>query len=212
MSTLEFILKKYNITFDDSTRMPIEIPDVGRKQFTMVLAELNFKVAVEVGVCDGIYSEVIARNNPQIRLYSVDPWQPLEDYKDYQLQSTFTKMYAGAKERLEKYPNCQMVRKTSMEAVKDFADESVDFVYIDANHKFEFVIEDLAHWSKKLKRGGIMAGHDYINSVNKNIQVLKAVHTWTNVYKIRPWFVLGTNEMVTGRIRDRSRSWMWIKA
>ena len=48
-----------------------------------------------------------------------------------------------------------------MDAVKDFADRSLDFVYIDANHEPQFVEEDIREWSKKVKVGGIVSGHDY---------------------------------------------------
>jgi glycosyltransferase involved in cell wall biosynthesis len=49
-----------------------------------------------------------------------------------------------------------------MQAVTDFADESLDFVYIDGNHQLKYVVEDIVEWTKKIKKGGIIAGHDYI--------------------------------------------------
>ena len=52
-------------------------------------------------------------------------------------------------------------RALSVEAAKEFADESLDFIYIDATHTFEAVSQDLLAWWPKLKPGGLMAGHDY---------------------------------------------------
>lgn len=53
------------------------------------------------------------------------------------------------------------IRANSTEAVKQFADQSLDFVFIDADHRFEAVSADICAWLPKVKRGGILAGHDY---------------------------------------------------
>jgi predicted O-methyltransferase YrrM len=52
-------------------------------------------------------------------------------------------------------------RALSVDAAKEFAHESLDFIYIDATHTFEAVSQDLLAWWPKLKPGGLMAGHDY---------------------------------------------------
>jgi hypothetical protein len=39
-----------------------------------------------------------------------------------------------------------------MDALNDFEDDSLDFVYIDGNHEFPYVAEDLFHWSKKVRK------------------------------------------------------------
>lgn len=49
----------------------------------------------------------------------------------------------------------------SFDRAKDFEDESIDFCFIDANHTYEFVKRDIAAYLPKMKKGGIMAGHDY---------------------------------------------------
>jgi predicted O-methyltransferase YrrM len=53
------------------------------------------------------------------------------------------------------------VRMTSMEAVKQYADESLDFVLIDGSHEYEDVVDDITEWLKKVKPGGMLAGDDY---------------------------------------------------
>lgn len=57
----------------------------------------------------------------------------------------------------------------SIEGSKLFTDESLDFVYIDASHEYENVKEDLIHWYPKVKRGGVIAGHDYGAGVKKAV-------------------------------------------
>lgn len=49
----------------------------------------------------------------------------------------------------------------SQDAVKKFEDNSLDFVYIDAEHSYKAVKEDIKEWMPKVKSGGIIAGHDY---------------------------------------------------
>jgi hypothetical protein len=50
---------------------------------------------------------------------------------------------------------------SSVEASKAYADESLDFVMLDAGHELADVREDIAHWWPKVKPGGILAGHDF---------------------------------------------------
>lgn len=69
-----------------------------------------------------------------------------------------------------------------MDVVKQFKDESLDFVYIDGNHSFQHVVNDLCEWEKKVKVGGIVAGHDYIKRIHNGylMHVPMAVHGfWT---------------------------------
>jgi FkbM family methyltransferase len=58
---------------------------------------------------------------------------------------------------------CQIWRMTSHEAAQLWARLKLDFVYIDARHDYTSVINDLAAWTEKVKPGGIIAGHDYLD-------------------------------------------------
>src|SRR5882724_10208639 len=91
MNTLDYLLKKYSLSYDVSARMPVEIPDVGRDMLAEWLNELDFKTGVEIGVATGAYSEVLCRANPQMKLYGVDPYIPLKGYKDYSKTSTLAR-------------------------------------------------------------------------------------------------------------------------
>ena len=53
------------------------------------------------------------------------------------------------------------IRKNSLEAAKDFENESCDVVYIDMDHTYEAVKKDIEAWLPKVKTGGYLAGHDY---------------------------------------------------
>ena len=73
------------------------------------------------------------------------------------------------------------MRMTSEEASKKFEDESVDFVFIDASHLYKDVKNDLKNWYPKVKRGGIIAGHDYVpGHPESDIGVVRAVNEFFN--------------------------------
>lgn len=160
--------------------------------------KLGFNIGAEVGVAEGIYSEKLFHRHPALKLYEVDYWDEYPDYQDYH-HVDLTLKYAEARNRLKPY-NSHFVRDFSMNAVKRFADESLDFVYIDAAHDYDHVWEDIREWEKKVKKGGIVAGHDYGN--RKNYGVVKAVNDWTTLNKIHPLIILNKNSV---------KSWMYIK-
>lgn len=209
--TLEYILKKFNISYNRKMPMPIEIPNFGRDNLATLFAELRFKTGAEVGVETGAYSEILLKNNPGLKLYSIDPWKAYNGFRDYTVQDKLDSLYKEAKARLAPY-NCKIVRKFSQNAVKDFADNSLDFVYIDGNHSFLNIASDIIAWTKKVRVGGIISGHDYAKHRKyMDIHVKQVVIAYTDAYFIKPWFVLGTYEEIPGQIRDNSRSWMWVK-
>jgi len=71
-----------------------------------------------------------------------------------------------ARTYLSKYieeDRCHFVKKFSVDAAKEFEDEHFDLVFIDANHTYEFVKEDISAWYPKVRVGGVLAGHDFCN-------------------------------------------------
>ena len=131
------------------------------KQTRTDLSKLFSGLGAEIGVEQGIFSEIICQNDNVKKLYSIDAWKAYREYRDHTRQSKLDGFYEISKKRLESY-NCEIIRKFSEDAVTDFMDDSFDFVYIDANHDYKHVYQDICLWIKKVKSGGIISGHDYI--------------------------------------------------
>lgn len=75
------------------------------------------------------------------------------------------------------------MKMTSEVAAVNWLGGEVDVIYIDANHSYENVLSDIGNWSKKVKRGGIIAGHDY--SIDAWPGVHKAVNECFGSQKIK---------------------------
>ena len=125
---------------------------------------------VEVGVQKGRYSEFILRNWRGERLISVDPWleAAADEYVDRANvpQAQHELYFRKTQARLACFgPRSEIRRATSLEAAAGVPDASVDFVYLDARHDRESVLEDLELWYPKLRPGAIFAGHDYVDGL-----------------------------------------------
>lgn len=209
MTTLELIEQRFGL---DADKDYIEIPDVNRLTLAKLFSELDFKVGAEIGVERGLYSKQLLESNPGLKLYCVDPWLAYSGYREHVSQDKLDDFYRITGERLSGY-DANLVRKTSVEASKDFDNGSLDFVYIDGNHDFGHTAQDLYYWTPKVRKGGIVAGHDYIKRKNPQYQmhVVDVLHAYMSAYKIAPLFIVGRKNKIAGELRDDSRSWFFVK-
>lgn len=147
-----------------------------------IYQEAGFTVGAEIGVKKGDYSEIICKQVPDLTYYCVDMWDLVEDKYQHRRRRYLRK----AQQVLSPY-NVKFIKKKSLDAVKDFEDRSLDFVYIDADHTFDNVVQDIIQWSAKVKHGGIIAGHDYFQHIYGG--VVPAVDAYTRCHRIHPWYV-----------------------
>jgi len=125
---------------------------------------------VEIGVCRATFSSVMLDVWGGERYFAVDPWKefPKDEYVDLanQPQHEQDSRFELAKSRLLRFgERVEIIRKTSFDAAAEFDSGSLDFVYIDGQHHYEAVKEDIEVWLPKLKPGGILCGHDYLNGL-----------------------------------------------
>ncbi len=198
MDTLNFILKRYNLDIN-TPPSPLRIPYSRWGEMSSLFRDLGFKKGVEVGVYRGKFSKALCTNNPTLELFGVDSWSVYGNYSEYEAQD-LQEAYKAALAETKEY-NVKFIKESSMDAVKQFDDESLDFVFIDANHDFEHVVADISTWSKKVRKGGLVCGHDYVKSSKFNFGVIDAVDGWCKAYNIKPLFLW----------KDQCPSWMYIK-
>ena len=193
-----------------NTRSPIMIPGTRWDVLPEIFRDLGYKVGAEIGVELGRYARCLVRKVPGLKLYGIDPWMTYED--QFNLHNP-DKFYEKCVRDCAPY-NIELIRKTSADAVGDFEDNSLDFVYIDGNHNFEYVVEDIAKWNKKVKVGGIISGHDYMFERRMGATAGYAVRVWTDIKYIEPWYVIGQYRK-DGQIRENAGegrpSWLFIK-
>lgn len=184
---------------------PITINHFGRrKEFIQMLKERGAKIGAEIGTDHGQYAQQLCDGIPGLTLYCIDPWVAYTEGDEIHSQEEVDKIKAEAIERLGNH-EAVILPTTSMEAVSNFSNDILDFVFIDGNHDYEHVLEDITEWTKKVKPGGIVAGHDYkVDPVN-NYGVIEAIQQYTKDNHIAPWFILHAG----GTFVD---CWMFIKS
>ena len=130
-----------------------------------LIKQIGYKcqVGVEVGSFKGEFAKEICKVWDG-NLYMVDVWRGLGDeYMDASNHNIHTDAYAQAMKSIEGYEDrAVMIRTDSYTASGIFPDERLDFVYIDANHAYDYVKDDILNWFPKVKKGGYLMGHDYI--------------------------------------------------
>jgi hypothetical protein len=116
-------------------------------------------IGVEIGVYKGLNAESILKMLNIKKLYLVDPYQPY--VQDNVLLPKFASAKGEAYGRLKKYGSrVEFVYKCSADAAS-LIPEALDFVYIDGNHDYEYVRQDIASYFPKVKQKGVIGGHDF---------------------------------------------------
>ena len=118
---------------------------------------------VELGAWKGRSSAFLVveayNKSPKIEVHIVDTWggNPFDGSQD-QSNDLYDKFISNMSLLARPY---QAYRMTTNEAVGFFKDESLDAVFIDADHSYGAVKMDIENWMPKVRKGGILAGHDY---------------------------------------------------
>jgi len=119
---------------------------------------------VEVGAWKGASKSYLAveAQHKKLRIDVVDAWSGSDEHKDMS-DIKENSLFGTFIDNLRPVINLiNPIRTDSVSASKMYADESLDAVFIDADHRYESVKADILAWMPKVKNGGILAGHDYI--------------------------------------------------
>ena len=167
--------------------------------------DLGFRKGAEIVVADVRYSEILCQKIPDLTLHCVDPWQKYGENQRGGPQAKHDENFKTAKDRLKKY-DVNFMKMLSMDAVNSFPYLSLDFVFIDGHHDFDFVMMDLIEWSKRVRKGGIVAGHDYYNFDRSG--VIEAVDCYTKAHNIK-LNIIPKNR--GGHRDDRPPCFWWVR-
>lgn len=136
-----------------------------RKHFLKYLIEKNnFKIMAEVGVRDGRTTFYLLDHIADLTIYAID--MSIKEFYN--------------KEVADRYKNRLIPIEAMSEVAADrIADNSLDLVFIDANHSYEYVKKDIIKYTPKLKTNGLLTGHDIdypgvnkaVNEMIKNFDV-----------------------------------------
>jgi len=207
MNTLQFLKDKYQLK---GNKAKYELYCRRKVSFPRLFNQLGYKVGVEVGVGQGRFTKEIAIQCPDMKIYGVDAWKLHFGLTHHETQDDMEHSYDTAKWRLAPYKNIELTRGWSVDVVKEFEDNSLDFVYIDAAHSYKNVTEDIKVWSKKVRSGGLVMGHDYTDPIpdrkkgyyKEVYDVKHAVNDWVKKNKIKPLFIF---------VKDDPPSWFYVK-
>jgi hypothetical protein len=151
--------------------------------YTNMVGKFDHAIFVEVGCWEGksttFMAEKIKGSGKDIKFYAVDIW---EDYiQEGMLWKANMDLFINNIEPVKEYIN--ILKGDSTEAVKHFEDGTVDFVFIDGNHQYEFIKSDIEQWLPKMKKGGVLAGHDtQFEGVTRAINELLTGYTTISNY------------------------------
>jgi hypothetical protein len=126
-------------------------------------------VGAEIGVFKGNMSAKLLRRAEPQKLFLIDPWRVNPDIEGGWWganvgQEKLDEIYEGVRARFADEIAAGVVeirRAESAQAAEEFPDAYFDWVYVDGNHLYEFVKQDLELYRRKVKPGGIVAGDDY---------------------------------------------------
>lgn len=139
----------------------------------------------EIGVAAGELSAYLLERRPDLHLLMVDSWEARDEGDPYyqhclavgdpngtRTTAEVERDAAAARAVVARFPaRASILRTSSIIAAREYADNALDrrtfelrlldFVFIDADHRYEAALADAMHWMKNVKRGGWIGGHDY---------------------------------------------------
>jgi predicted O-methyltransferase YrrM len=169
--------------------------DVGIDSLVMMCNELKLegKIMAEIGSYAGESTEVFAEFCKVV--YAIDPWligMSLSDgtANDFHLimgpdvEKVFDK-------RMADYTNVIKMKMFDTKALRKIKNGTLDFVYIDALHTYDECRTQIHTWSKKLKKGGVIAGHDFSEQFPGIVKaVIEELGIPTKIYPDSSWYFI----------------------
>ncbi len=149
-------------------------PTLYYSKVQFLISAFSPELLVEVGVAYGYHATHILDNNKRLNYIGVDPYTP--DYDDADPFSrdvaklfpaataaeSMNRLHDAVARNLQTYSGRgKLIREASLVAASRFETDSVDMVFVDANHTYHQALADIRTWFTKLRPGGILVGDDW---------------------------------------------------
>src|SRR3990167_3818018 len=213
MKTVKYIEKKIG----PHTGNPHKLKGFLRDDLYKLFAELKFTSGVEIGVEKGKNAQTMFEIIPNLKLYGVDPYKqhPQASYVYHAEIRHWNAQYLHNAKRQclkrMKGRNFTLLQGFSEDMAKSIEDNYIDFFYLDADHSYDFVMQDIILWGRKIRKGGIISGHDYYPNKDRSprrAKVTQAIDDYTNVHGIKFYITSEDHSVLRGDIYP---SWFWVK-
>lgn len=213
MNTVKFLEKKVG----PHKGNPHKLKGLVRDDLYRLFRDLEFTTGVEIGVEKGKNAQTMFEIIPNLKLYGVDAYKhhPQASHMYHaKLRNWDDKWFQNCKQQCLKRMsgrNFTLLQGFSENMADKMEDNSVDFVYIDADHSYDMVMLDIIKWGRKVRKGGIMSGHDYYPTSDKSerrAKVAQAVKDYTSVHNIKFYITDENHAQLKG---DQYPSWFWVK-
>ena len=123
---------------------------------------------VEVGVLRGDYSALQLREWDSIeKIHLIDKFKEVWDIPNI---VEHNENYRCVVERFEGNNKTNLIIGDSADTADEFEDASLDYVYVDADHLYHPVMRDVLAWLPKVKKNGIIGGHDWDYSIRPSVK------------------------------------------
>jgi len=136
----------------------------------------NPKTGAEIGVKEGRFISYLLTAYKGLTMYAVDPWEDQPGEAEDYIGWNWNDIYKEYRRKVEPYAGRFIELRTySEQAAEQVPDGSLDFVFIDAQHDYESVKQDIGLWFPKVRTGGLISGHDYCKKFPGAMQAVNEV-------------------------------------
>jgi hypothetical protein len=157
-----------------------------KNRLDMHLCVPSNSTIAEIGVKEGSFFKHLLKTIKPQKAYAIDCWDLFKIKSQNDSDTSVSDLIEMKKRFVSKYK-----KNSKVIIINDFSDvasqqienESLDFAYLDADHSYDGCKKDLECWYPKIKKNGILAGHDYANVTTPNgveFNVIKAVNEFFN--------------------------------
>ncbi len=164
--------------------LPMRLREINQNRSRVFLLQTMPKnsICAEIGVNRGNFSKLILKIVKPKKLYLIDSWTHFSGVKQNEAKSdeNYNKTLKRVKNEIE---SGQVILKkgSSLDVLTEFEDNFFDWIYVDGDHRYEFVKKDLELSYSKVKKNGFITGDDYNNQWGPmKKQVAKAVDEFIN--------------------------------